>query len=147
MSFEGTSNAPTNSLIAPTLAIVAGIASPSLSPDADAFVARGSAFGLRVAAHGRADSGAAGDAESLIEQSLFERRQEQQNVVLLARPAHQADAPDLSLDGAKAAGDFDAEFVEKLAANFLIFDAWGDFHAATGNRTAAGIGHDQSGPK
>src|SRR5216684_2457781 len=118
-----------------------------MTGDADAFVAGGSAFGLRVAAHGRADSGTAGDAEPLIEQSLFQRRQEQENVVLLARPAHQADAPDLSLDGAKAAGDFDSEFVEKLVANFLIFDALGDFHRAHGNQTVGGIGDEQLEPQ
>src|SRR5258708_38627607 len=87
----------------------------------------------------RADTGAAGNAASLVEQGFFEGREEQENVILLGRPAHQADAPDLALDGAESAGDLDAELITKLCANFAIVGARRDFDGDDCRQAVGGI--------
>src|ERR1700723_695407 len=61
--------------------------------------------------------------ESLIQQRLFKRREEQQDIRFLAGVPHQSDAPDFALDRAQAAGDLDVELVEQLAANPTVFNS------------------------
>src|SRR5712664_2463705 len=85
VSREVTSNAPTNVLMAPLLARTgrevtsAPFSFFSLSADRCGFGVR-----VRVALHGGADSCAGGHAQALIEQHLFQRGEEQQDVRFLA---------------------------------------------------------------
>src|SRR5690348_2113284 len=80
---------------------------------------------------------------ALIEQDLFERREEEQHIIFLARIAHQANAPELAFDGAEAAADFDIEFVEELIAGFGVVHSGGDFDAGDGNHAIFGIGNEK----
>src|SRR5258706_10360225 len=73
----------------------------------------GSGLHLRVTPNRRSHARAARHAEALIEQALFQRRQEQQHKRLLAAVPHQPHAPDLALHRAEPAGDLDVELVEQ----------------------------------
>src|SRR5438067_7911904 len=94
-----------------------GVGHTSLAADS------GSGLHLRVTPNRRSNSGATRHAESLIEQALFQRRQEQQYEGLLAAVAHQSHTPDLALHRTEPAGDLDVEFVQQLIAHFPIVNA------------------------
>src|SRR5882762_10377932 len=79
-------------------------------------------FCLDVDAQGRADAGSRRRTVPLIGERFFNGGEELQHERLLAAVAHQAKAPNLVFEWAKAAGDFDVEFVEKLVAEFCIVD-------------------------
>src|SRR5258705_1718895 len=80
-------------------------------------------FCLDVNAQGGADAGSRRRTVPLVGERFFNGGEELQHEGLLTAVAHQAQAPDLVLEGAKAAGDFDVEFVQKLVAEFCIVDA------------------------
>src|SRR5260370_29551478 len=83
---------------------------------------------LRVTPNRRSHSRSARHAESLIEQALFQRGQEQQHERLLAAVAHQSHAPDFSLHQPESSGDFDIELVEQLIADVRVVNAAGNHH-------------------
>src|SRR6266581_6737019 len=85
-------------------------------------------FRMGITPHGRSDARAAGHAEALIEQRLFQRRKEQQHVRLLAAVAHQSHAPDLALHGPESAGNLDIELVEELISHLYITHAARNHH-------------------
>ena len=91
----------------------------------------------------RGNARARGKPESLVEQNLFERREEQKHVRFLARIAHQADAPHLALDRAQAAGNFDIEFVEQLAAHLSRLQFRRNVHGRDGNQAIGRILNEQ----
>src|ERR1700676_480549 len=149
VSFEVTSKAPTNVLIAPALAsdgldtaslcfslVSVGTVLTSLgfwpaAPDA-AFPALAADCGcgihMRVTPYGCADSSSGRNAEALIQEHLFQHREKHQNIGLLAAMAHQADAPDFGLQRPKTAGDFDVELIEQLVPYFTVVDALGNHY-------------------
>src|SRR5258708_34761627 len=80
----------------------------------------GRGFCLDVDAQGRADAGSRRNAVPLVGERFFNGGEEVQHKRLLAAVAHQAEAPDLVFEWAKAGGDFDGEFVKKMVSEFCI---------------------------
>src|SRR4051794_18092900 len=54
---------------------------------------------------------------------LLQRGQKDQNVRFTARVTHQADAPYLALEGAKAGADFDIKLLQQLLSHSRVVDA------------------------
>src|SRR3954452_9450739 len=54
---------------------------------------------------------------------LLQCGQEDQNVRFTALVTHQADAPDLALEGAKAGADFDIKLLQQLLSHSHVVDA------------------------
>src|SRR5207245_5671098 len=81
---------------------------------------------LRVTSNRRSYARATRHPEALIQQALFQRRQEEQHKGLLAAVAHETDAPNFALDRPESAGDFDVEFVEQLIPHFPIVNHAGN---------------------
>src|SRR5271170_7598896 len=69
---------------------------------------------------------------SLIEHNFLECRQEQQNIRILGRIAHQANSPDFALGLADATGDLEVEFVQKLLADSPVFQPAGNSYGSHG---------------
>src|SRR4029077_14468353 len=101
---------------------------------------------LRVTTNRSSHTSAVGHADSLSEQTLFERREEQQHKWFLAAVAHQSNAPDLALHRAEASGDFDVELVEQLIAHFHVVNAAGDHHGCDRWQAVRRVLHQQIQP-
>src|ERR1700723_806777 len=99
--------------------------------------------GVAVAFDGSGDAATGGDAQALVEQNFFEGGEKKQDVGVLVRVAHQADAPDFAFHCAEAAGDLDVEFVEKLLADFAVVDAGGNGDAGHSDQAVGGIGDEK----
>jgi hypothetical protein len=76
---------------------------------------------------------------SLIEHNFLESRQEQQNIRILGRLAHQANPPDFALGLADATGDLEVEFVQKLLSDFPVFKPAGNLYGSHGYQPVGGI--------
>ena len=98
---------------------------------------------MAVAFDGSGDAATGGDAQALVEQNFFEGGEEKQDVGVLVRVAHEADAPDFAFHCAEAAGDLDVEFVEKLLADFAVVDAGGNGDAGHSDQAVGGIGDEK----
>src|SRR5687768_15846548 len=74
------------------------------------------------------DAGAPIESMPLLGKKLLERSEKQQHVRRARAVAHQADAPDLSLEGAQAAADLNPKSLQQTAANFKVIHAGGNLH-------------------
>src|ERR1700722_20042709 len=102
---------------------------------------------MRINLDRRTDSGSRRRMVSLLEQHLFEPRQEQQHVLGLAAVAHQPDAPDFSAERTNAPGNLDAEFVQQLLTKPRLFDSRRDAHAGDRRQGVVRIGHEKLEPQ
>src|SRR5437879_8580918 len=114
-----------NSLIAPSFGIIPFAAAAVIAWLRLAPMSHGSGLCMRIDPDGSSHAGSGRNAESLVQQDLFQRRQEKQNMFGLAHIAHQADAPDLAFQPPNASGDFDTEFIEQLPPHTPVIHALG----------------------
>src|SRR5260370_8892328 len=156
LNLEVTSNAPMNWLIAPVFASTGRVVTQSPSPGfhfpfysfSPIFLSadRRRGFHLRVTLNRRSHARAARHPESLIEQALFQRRQKQQHVRLLAAIAHQPYTPDHALHFSESSGNLDIELVEQLIAHLHIINAVGNHHPRDRRQTARCLLHHHIHP-
>src|SRR5262249_33569279 len=66
------------------------------------------------------------DLEALGLQRLFQSRQQQQYVVLIAADPHQSDPPDLAFEYPETAADLEIELFEQAAAHANVIDPVGN---------------------
>src|ERR1700683_3299737 len=76
---------------------------------------------------------------SLIEHNFLECRQEQQNIRILGRIAHQTNPPDFALGLADTTGDLEVEFVQKLLSDFPVFKPAGNLYGSHGYQPVGGV--------
>src|SRR6267378_5760173 len=165
VNLEVTSKAPMNWLIAPVFASIGRVVtqSPSLTGRSIVYAAMprfarhdkrrtghasltahgGSGLHLAIAPNRRSHAGATWDPEALVEQTLFQRRQEQEHVWFLTAVAHQPYAPDFSLHRSESAGDFNVELIEQLIPYLRIVNATGNHHCRDRWQTIRRILHEQ----
>src|SRR5690349_6910348 len=85
-----------------------------------------SAFRVSILRRGHASTGCYLDART--PQALLQRRQHREHRPRPAVVAHEADAPDLALEVAEPAADFDAELGQHAFANRQIVNALRNEH-------------------
>src|ERR1700739_2081158 len=106
-------------------------------------LARGCDGDFRVggAVNSASDAAAGSMTVALVEKSLIQGGKELEDEGLLAAVAHGTEAPDLSLQCADAAGDFNVEFVEELITKFGVLDRSGNHDRGDGDETILRLFH------